>query len=294
MHRLAIAILLGSGLGCVYGLSDLDPSDDLPGDSGLNPGPTSPGDDTGEWVTFDTDTNTNTNTNTNTGSHKPSIDAFSATEETTSVRFNFTVSDQDNDMDGGWATIEVGSTSQTYRWPQDLDMTSDTRGSTTWLLSQFAPEMTETVRLTAEDATGRTDTTSISFTRSTATYTATENGDDLMSAVNLGEIQVPAEISGSIHSCGNFGGGYSADTDMVKFQVASSRRYQMELTWSDGGVSDLDLYLLDNNNNELSRSTTIFYPEQIAYDLNTGINYQLFVGCWSGSPGSWTVRVQVL
>jgi hypothetical protein len=303
VHRLATAIVFGSGLGCVYGLTDLDPSDGLPSDTGLPTGETQVTSDTGEWVTFDTqdtdstDTDTDTDTNTggtSAGTHKPSIDSFSAAEEITDVRFSFTVTDQDNDMDGGWATLEVGSTSQTYRWPQDLDMTSDTRGSTTWLLSAFAPEIAETVRLTVEDSTGRTDTESTSFTRSIATYTATENGDDLMSAVNLGEIQVPAEISGSIHSCGNAGGGYSADTDMVRFTVSSSRKYQMELTWSDAGISDLDLYLLDNATNELGRSTTIFHPEQIAYDLNTGTSYQLFVGCWTGTPGSWTVRIQVL
>jgi len=299
VHRLATVIVLGSGLGCVYGLSDLDPSDDVATDTGLPNRPTQGSDDTGEWVTFDTQDTDTTDTDTNTGgttagTHKPSIDSFTAAEEITDVRLSFTVTDRDDDMDGGWATIEVGSTSQTYRWPQDLDMTSDTQGSTTWLLSEFAPENPTTVRLTVEDSTGRTDTTSTTFTRSTAIYTATENGDDLSSAVNLGELQVPAEIEGAMHSCGNGGGGYTADTDMVKFKVPSSRLYQMELTWSDGGASDLDLYLLDNNNNELGRSATIFYPEQIGYDMNTGTNYQLFVGCWTGNPGSWTVRIQVL
>ncbi len=292
VHRLAPALLCGMGAGCVYGLTDLAPDDPLT-DSGLPTSPTG-GEDSGTtWVTFDTDTDEPTG-GTPPGDQPPSIDSFTATEETSSVRLAFTVTDPDDDMDGGWVNIEVGGASQNLRWPQDINLTSSTQGWVGWSLGDFTPEMTETIRLTVEDATGRTDTATTDFTRSTPVYTATEVGDDLNDAVSLGEISVPAEIQGSIHSCGNAGGGYAADVDIVKFQVASSRRYQMELTWSDGGASDLDLWLLSSTHAELAKSATVWYPEQLGYDLVSGTVYQLFVGCWTGNPVSWTVTIAVL
>lgn len=296
--RLASVVSVSLAVGCVYGLTDLHGEASV--DTGLPTGDTEDTtDDTGTWVTFDTqdtdDTDTtDTDPGTSPGTHKPRIDSFTAAEEATTVGFTFDVSDEDDDMDGGWATLEVGGASRTYRWPQDLDMATATRASTTWPLSDFKPEFTETVRLSVEDATARTASASLSFTRDTVIYTATEVGDDLSSAVNIGEIPVPSEISGTIWGCGNQGGGYNADTDMVKFKVADSKKYKLALTWGDGGVSDLDLFLLNTSNQELNKSASIWYPEELGHDLVGGTTYQIFVGCWSGTPGTWNVRITVL
>ncbi len=302
VHRLATVALLALGVGCVYGLSDLALEDDDTEPDRPTPGTTT-SEDSGGWVSFDTadtqssgdtddtETDTTPDTSTTPGTNKPVIETWTATEQSTDVRFDFKVVDPDGDMEGGWATIEVGATSQTYRWSADLDMTSNVKGSTTWLLEDFTPEDTVTVKLKVEDITARKDSASLSFTRATPLYTASEIGDDLNSVVDLGQIAVPSEINGTIWGCGNAGGGYSADSDMVRFTVADTREYQLALSWSDGGVSDLDLYLLSNSNSELDRSTTIFHPEKIRYTLSAGTNYRVFVGCWSGTSGSWTVRI---
>ncbi len=291
MSRLVPVVTAGLFVACTYGLADLhDDEASRPNDTAS----------TNPWVTLDTaDTDTDTETyKDDTGDpvdpgelSPPVIEAFSISESGSWAVFDMTVTDVDDDLEGGEATITAGTTSRSYRWPDDLTMSSSTRASVSWDLTEFEPDRSTSVKLAVLDATGKRDSWTESFTRSTPTYTASEVGDGMNDVVDLGVLDTPSVIEGTIHGCGNTRAGtYAEDVDIFRFKPSTGGTSKLRLTWGDKGVSDLDIYLLSNSDDELARSTTIYYPENIEVNLTGGTSYKVFVACWEGTPGSWEVR----
>lgn len=222
----------------------------------------------------------------------PVINAFAATEESTKVRFAFQVDDADNDLNGGSARVEIGGQVVDYAWPNDVKWTDGGTSFVLWDLDEFAPEDTVTARLIVEDSAGHESAPKTTqFTRSTYTKTVSEGGDLLEDATGLGQITLPATITGDLYATGNDGSAFTGDIDFMKFSVDRTGPVDITLTWTEA-AGDYDLYLLAEGPVTLQASATYDYPETVSHSLQRDTSYFVAVAGWDGPAGAWSIRIE--
>ena len=108
----------------------------------------------------------------------------------------------------------------------------------------------------------------ISNTGSTANGTQKDRFDVIQdngsfdTATDLGSLGDRVESSLTLH--------YSDDLDYYKFTAASDGQFTALLTYSGG---DPNLYMYDENRNEIDRSTLTFGTERVEYDVEAGKTY---------------------
>jgi|GEM_PF-3189982 len=224
--------------------------------------------------------------------NNPTLDDFVVLETSDKVRFEFNISDVDNDMLGGELSLVVGQQTVTYRYPEDVRSDGSTE-FILWETSSFTPETQVTCRAIATDATGLNSTPAVyNFTLSTWTITSNEVGDDPSQVDGLGLIQIPGEILGNTHSTGNNGSTYAGDFDVMKFTSPKSGPAAFSLTWSASGA-DYDLMIADMTGAVQAYSSTNGTAyENFVYTLSSQTDYLLAVGAWSGPGGDWTIRIE--
>jgi hypothetical protein len=250
--------------------------------------------ETGDTDPFggDTEINRTDTGDPNSSGNKPTIDDFIVVETNDKVRFEFDVSDIDNDMLGGEITIVAGQQTVVYDYPTDVR--EDSSGEfVLWETSDFIPENQVTCRVIATDSTGLSSAPSTySFTLSTWSVTSNEVGDDPSQVDGLGLIQIPGEILGNAHSTGNNGSSYTGDFDVMKFTSPKSGPASFSLTWSASGA-DYDVMIADMTGAILAYSSTPGTGyENFNYTLSSQTDYLLAVGAWSGPGGNWTIRIE--
>ena len=250
--------------------------------------------ETGDTDPFggDTEINRTDTGESNSSGNKPTVDDFVVVETTDKVRFEFDVSDIDNDMLGGEITIVAGQHTVVYDYPTDVR--EDSTGEfVLWETSDFIPENQVTCRVIATDSTGLSSAPSTySFTLSTWSVTSNEVGDDPLQVDGLGLIQIPGEILGNAHSTGNNGSSYTGDFDVMRFTSPKSGPTSFSLTWSASGA-DYDVMIADMTGAVLAYSSTPGTSyENFNYTLSSQTDYLLAVGAWSGPGGNWTIRIE--
>ena len=250
--------------------------------------------ETGDTDPFggDTEINRTDTGDPNSSGNKPTIDDFIVVETNDKVRFEFDVSDIDNDMLGGEITIVAGQQTVVYDYPTDVR--EDSSGEfVLWETSDFIPENQVNCRVIATDSTGLSSAPSTySFTLSTWSVTSNEVGDDPSQVDGLGLIQIPGEILGNAHSTGNNGSSYTGDFDVMKFTSPKSGPASFSLTWSASGA-DYDVMIADMTGAILAYSSTPGTGyENFNYTLSSQTDYLLAVGAWSGPGGNWTIRIE--
>jgi len=250
--------------------------------------------ETGDTDPFggDTEINRTDTGDPNSSGNKPTIDDFIVVETNDKVRFEFDVSDIDNDMLGGEITIVAGQQTVVYDYPTDVR--EDSSGEfVLWETSDFIPENQVNCRVIATDSTGLSSAPSTyTFTLSTWSVTSNEVGDDPSQVDGLGLIQIPGEILGNAHSTGNNGSSYTGDFDVMKFTSPKSGPASFSLTWSASGA-DYDVMIADMTGAILAYSSTPGTGyENFNYTLSSQTDYLLAVGAWSGPGGNWTIRIE--
>jgi hypothetical protein len=213
----------------------------------------------------------------------PTIVSFSATESGNQIRFEFKAADIDEDLDGGTATLSVSGTSVTYDYPDDFYVDPDNVASLNWDGTSYIRETSYIALLVVADARGnRSETAEDNFIRGPWTTSVSEGGDGFATATSIGEIELPAEISGEIYGQG--------DQDWMRFRVPRDGTRSFRLTWSTSGA-DYDLYLYDDGGSLLNQSESVSTSESFDEYLNTGNNYYVMVNGYSDDAGSWTLRI---
>ncbi len=283
-----------------YGL-DGTPSGDT-GRPPRDPPPTSP-------VGGDTELHTDTGSGgtstggTSTGGQTPpdpsppEVTAFSAWEESTQVRFAFTVVDPDDDLTGGQVVLTLDGVDWTFRYPQDIRDDGNGGDSVLVPLDEFVPEQPVTCKLRVEDNHGLSSpTVSLTFTRETWRTTTTEVGDDIYHVDWIGAVVTPGEIAGDLYATGHTWYDattwwYDGDLDYIQFQVVDAGTYDISLSW--GGSGDYDILLFDVDWNLLDYAITeTDNPERFTTTLYDGVVYNLLVAGYSGPAGPYTVRLE--
>lgn len=223
----------------------------------------------------------------------PTITALTIEEVDDRVRFTFTVDDQDGDMRGGGATVEVGGVATvSYSIPDQVVSSGANTYYVAWKQDLFSPEQTYNCAVWVHDQSGNTSNTlSDTYARSAWSASVTEKGDEFGDVSGVGLVQTPAVIAGDIYKAGNDGADYTADIDFVKFRVEQSRSYRLTLTWEQSSA-DYDLYLMESGVSVLASSATYSTPERVTYSLQAATDYYLAVAGWSGPAGAWTVRIE--
>lgn len=226
------------------------------------------------------------------GDNPPEITAFFPTEVDGGVRLDLLAEDLDDDLDGGMATIVCGSTQETYLYPFDFE----TDGGTyvVWDSSLFPREQQHSCTAKIEDEAGHeSEPATAQWYREAWTAVTTEIGDSVGDVEALGEIELPAEITGNLTSTGGYNSGsalvYTGDEDRVKFRLADAGTHEIKLLWTSN--SDFDLWLYSESNAELAYSISTSATESISYAFAASTNYVVAVNGWSGDPGDWQLRI---
>jgi hypothetical protein len=240
----------------------------------------------------DTEINTTDTGGANSSGNNPTVDDFVVEETNDKVRFEFNVSDIDNDMVGGEVTLVVGQQTVLYNYPEDIREDNNSE-FVLWETNQFTPENQVACRVIATDATGLSSSpVTYSFTMSVWSITSNEVGDEPSQVDGLGLIQIPGEILGNAHSTGNNGSAYAGDFDVMRFTSPKSGPASFGLTWSASGA-DYDLMIADMTGAVLANSSTNGTSfENFSYNLSSQTDYLLAVGAWSGPGGDWIIRIE--
>jgi len=266
-----------------------------PGDGGDGDDGGSPGDGGGE----DTDTTgeggddgggPGGDTTGPPANNPPDVIWFEANDAANKIDFEFDVDDIDGDLTGGTITISVGSASESYTFPTEVQGSAGNY-RISWDALDFERERSYSASIRAQDQAGHNSSAlSDSFERGPWTSSVPESGDTRADGItSIGAIELPAEVSGNIYSSG--ASNAYGDQDWVKFQAPATGNMQVSLTWTDSSA-DYDLYLAEGGGAILESRTSTTFGESISYYLYEGEYYLFGVLAWEGGGSNWTVRIE--
>ena len=120
-----------------------------------------------------------------------------------------------------------------------------------------------------------------------------ENGDTIDDVTDLGMLNPPVTITGTIWGSGNDGiSEYTADKDFVYFQVPYTGNFRFSLSWEPLSA-DYDLILYSGDGLLGAAQSSYNNPEVIGPQALTANTYYGFgVYAWDGGPGTWTIQIQ--
>ena len=137
-----------------------------------------------------------------------------------------------------------------------------------------------------DDSTGPCDGPSVTVSESEPNDLSTNTEYDTVTSED-GEVT----ITGSMSLCDNDGSSWTGDADwfVVRFECVGEA--SVELSW-DGGASDMDLWVGDEDGDELIQgySISLIGPESGTADVAGDI--QVRVNCWEGQPADYTLSVR--
>ena len=120
-----------------------------------------------------------------------------------------------------------------------------------------------------------------------------ENRATVNDVTNLGMLNPPVTISGTIWGSGHdpYTAEYTADKDFVYFQVPYGN-FRFSLSW-EPVTADYDLILYSETGILGMAQTSSDNPEIIGPQaLTANTTYGFGVYAWDGGPGTWTLQVQ--
>ncbi len=299
--RSALCLLpILAGPGCTLGLelatgpsADVPPMDsDRPADTGYEADADA---DSDADTDADSDADTDADSDVVQGS-APLLDRFDLSEDPAAhtVGCAFEGDDSDGDLTGGRAILELDGVSYSLNIPGDLEAFS--RGG----MSRFSvsptgllPGSTVAATLQLEDAAGlRSPQRSDTMALAGFNHVLSEPDDNHLEAADIGRVEAPGFLAGSLSSASNDGESYTGDMDFIAFQVTRATTVSFELTWSEASADyDLRLGVRDR-----WLETAVFdgtrQPEIVSFDLRAGETYYLAVAGWRGPGGSYQVVVE--
>ena len=98
-------------------------------------------------------------------------------------------------------------------------------------------------------------------------------------------------ISGTMSSCDNDGSTWTGDRDWFVVEYGCFGEATVELSW-DGGASDMDLWVGDEDGEELIQgySISLIGPEGGTVDVDGDMQFR--VTCWEGQPADYTLSIR--
>lgn len=213
----------------------------------------------------------------------PVLNLVGVTEESSSLLLSFTITDADDDIDGGTFDLDIDGAVSHYAISGGLASWDGLEGTAEVPFEPCDHGAAWTFSATATDASGLTSGASTTTaTISGTSYTFAESGDTYGDALDLGVVSAGTYICGDIDRAIGHEYYNGSDLDWLVFTPDTTARWTISLTWDDP-TADEDLSLMDDMTTtlDIANDHTAAQPEEAAYVLSTGETYYAWVGGWS-------------
>lgn len=243
-------------------------------------------------------TTTTTTTTTPPDPLGPELRRVVITELDATLDVSFQVTAGDASLDGGTVLVDFDGVDLALDIPDDLDTFDGVSGSLTLdrpTVGACASAEDHDIGVEVVDAAARGSGEVQAQISTTAVGVIVDEIGESTASV-IGFATIGTLVCGYLDSTGNDGTNYTADQDLVLFEVSSPLQATLRLDWDAIGDYDLLLYTVDNQG-VLSRldgaiAPDVHGPELLPQPLARNVDYVWSVAGWSGDPGDWSITFQ--